>query len=1191
MQTATSAQFLRRALITLVVLAGAYTSGTSTVHSTAAVVPISISQLPLTIAVPAHPQVVLAIGNSQSMDGDLSGAIMTGSGALGAGTSLLQATSSPVDFTIPAGFTPPLNAGSGGVAPYTVTSGGTQYDNSASRLNVAKAGIAAMLTSFIPNADFALLDYDTNSVGLYTTWLYEMSPTTGPFVFTNTQVAGDRYVANPCFGYLGVTGEVNTECGQIASSGKVTITSPATLSTAQYMEISASSDDPLINDVLYDSGAPAVCIVYGGPNPSSPYTGYTLAEYVANPNNILEAYTGDTTGGCATETGPTNAGYVPYTPQTIYVERGFGYYGSQSATTGTTLVPMTSAGSTPTATSVATAIAKFTPYLAPETNSGGTTEIKATAGQSSVAGLLAGSAAYYKNSNPPSSNGCSASRYVILLTDGLPTLDLSGGSWPPPGTTSATEWNMTVGFNPDGSLNTSATNDQAVLDTITQLTNLQAKGINTYVIGLGAGVEPSVNPVAAQVLTAMAIAGGTGSYFAATNPTALTSDLQSILAKILAATQSTASTAVNSTGLQNGSVAYLAQFTTSDTYQDWTGNLFAFPINPATGVVDTAPADALWSARTQLDAVSWDTGRLIATWDPVAGAGAPFRWSSTAATSGINTGSTLGQELETFTPDTNGQDVLQFLRGSNAQELRNGGQFRNRTHKLGDIVASAPLYVGTPSGYTQSTSYFAFVAANATRSPMIYVGADDGMLHAFNANTGNEVFAYIPNGVYSNLIKLANPYYNQSHLFFVNGSPQAADVQFSNNTWHTVLVGSEGAGGSTLFGLDVTAPDSLTNETQLAQTALWEFTDTDMGLSFSTPAFASTNTATNWLVFAGNGYNSPNQKPVLYAINPQTGAMVAKVDLCAAVPTACNMTLANGLSNVAVVNNYGQVSLPANTVYAGDLQGNVWRVDISNANPTQWAVTVVYQARDASGNMQPITTTPAVTLNPQFPQVLGTLVNVGTGQLLGLPDLTTTKTQTLYALFDPPSNSAPPLGFSGIPTRTNLVQQTLTNSTADGVQVQVETTVQPVTFPTNRGWYIDFNLASGERIVTNPELGPGGAVILTTYQPNSSSCTGGGNAWLMVLNYATGGSFPLPELDLNGSTVLNAADQTASGLNPVGMSMGTVYASEPTVLGGTGGAGGGSLTTLETSVSTGAVVNTQIRGQAMKRISWWEVRH
>jgi type IV pilus assembly protein PilY1 len=533
--------------------------------------------------------------------------------------------------------------------------------------------------------------------------------------------------------------------------------------------------------------------------------------------------------------------------------------------------------------------------------------------------------------------------------------------------------------------------------------------------------------------------------------------------------------------------------------------------------------------------------------------------------------------------------------------LRNGGTFRNRTHKLGDIVASAPLYIGTPNGYTQSTSYFNFVTANATRSPMIYVGADDGMLHAFNANTGNELFAYIPNGVYSNLIKLANPYYNQSHQFFVNGSPQAADVQFNNNTWHTVLVGSEGAGGSTLFGLDVTAPDSITNETQLAQTALWEFTDTlDMGLSFSTPAFALTNTTapttaaattSGWMVFAGNGYNSPSQKPVLYAINPQTGAMVARVDLCAAVPTACNLTLANGLSSVAVVNNYGQVSLPANTVYAGDLQGNLWRVDISNANPTLWAVTVIYQARSSLGAMQPITTTPAVTLNPQFPQVLGTLVNIGTGQLLGLPDLATTGTQTLYAIFDPPSNSAPPLGFSGIPTRTNLVAQTLASSTADGVSVLVETTVQPVTFPSNRGWYVDFSLNPGERIVTNPELGPGGAVILTVYQPNSSSCTGGGNAWLMVLNYATGGSFPLPELDLNGSTVLNAADQTATGLNPVGMSMGSVYAAEPTVLGGTGGAGTGSLSTLETSVSTGAVLNTQIRGQAMKRISWWEVRH
>ncbi|GAC1452376.1 MAG: PilC/PilY family type IV pilus protein [Steroidobacteraceae bacterium] len=1213
---------VRRALIAVAVVVAAITAGTAPVRSAAVIPPKAISQLPLTIAIPAHPQVLLALGNSESMDGNLGGAIMAGSGSLAANLSLLSASSSPASFTIPGGFTPPLDPGPGdGTAPYTVNVGGTLYDNSPSRLNVAKAGIAAVLASFMSSADFALLDYQTGGATLYTTWLYDMSPP-GGFVFTNTQVAGNRYAPNPCFGFLAaaqVGTAVAASCAALDASGQITATAPDTLATAQWMQVDAtqlngqfnggSSDDPLINDVLYaGAGIAPVCLVYGGPHPASPYTGYNLGDYNNNPGSITESYAHEV-GACAPTTTPTNAGFVPYTPQTIYMQRGFGYGASQSATAATTLVGMTTTGQTPTNASVAAAVAKFTPYLAPETNNPGSSEIKASGGQSALPGLLQGAAAYFRNSNPASSNGCAAQRYVVLLTDGLPTLDGSGHSWPPPGTTSASEWGMTVGFNPDGSLNGAATNDQAVIDTVTQLQALQATGINTYVIGLGAGVNPAINPAAAQVLTAFAIAGGTGSYFAATSPTALTSDLQTILAKILAATQSTAATAVNSTGLHNGPVAYLAQFTTADNFQDWTGNLFAFPIDPATGAVNTAPNAAIWSARNQLDAVSWDSGRLIATWDPVALKGTPFRWNAALAPAGISATTATGMQLASFAADTSGQDVLQFLRGSNAQELRNGGQFRNRTHKLGDIVSSAPLYVGAPSGFSQSASYFAFARANGSRSPLIYVGADDGMLHAFDAATGSERFAYVPNGVFSNLIKLVYPYYNSRHQFYVNGSPQAADVQFSDGSWHTVLAGTEGAGGKSVFALDVSKPDSLTSEALVSQAVLWEVSDAvDMGLSFSTPAFASTsNAGSSWLVFVGNGYNSPNQKPVLYALNPQTGATVAKVDLCAAVPTACTNAVANGLSGVSVVNSSGQFAAFADTVYAGDLQGNVWRVDISNPDPALWAVAVIFQARDAAGNVQSITTTPAVALNPDYPRLLGTMVYVGTGQLLGLPDLATTGVQSLYGIFDPPTGAAPPLGFAGTPTRSNLEQQTLASATVAGVAARVIATVQAVTLPSpDRGWYMDLSLAAGERIVTNPVIEPGGALVVTSYQPNANSCTGGGNAWLMVLNAATGGAFPLPELDLNGDGVLNRSDQTATGQNPVGVFLGSVYASSATLLSSSGGpppkqspcpgpgpcpptvaAGGYKLVSL----SNGTVRSVADRAGGKQRISWWEVRH
>ena len=166
----------------------------------AAPTPLQISQVPMTITMPAHPQILLAVGNSQSMDGDLSGAIYTGSGQIP--HPLLFTSSSPVNFTIPAGFTPPVNPGAGGVAPYTVVnSGGLLLDNSDSRLNVAKAGITSILNAFIASADFGLMDYQTGYPGLYTTWVYQMS-NTGGFTFTSNPIppANSELVPNPCYG-------------------------------------------------------------------------------------------------------------------------------------------------------------------------------------------------------------------------------------------------------------------------------------------------------------------------------------------------------------------------------------------------------------------------------------------------------------------------------------------------------------------------------------------------------------------------------------------------------------------------------------------------------------------------------------------------------------------------------------------------------------------------------------------------------------------------------------------------------------------------------------------------------------------------------------------------------------------------------------------------------------------------------
>jgi hypothetical protein len=727
--------------------------------------------------------------------------------------------------------------------------------------------------------------------------------------------------------------------------------------------------------------------------------------------------------------------------------------------------------------------------------------------QSAIAGLVSG-VSKYLNTAPAGTNSCAPKRFIVLITDGLPTKDMAGHNWPPLGSISASGantnptgpgWNVWATFNADGSLK--STNDQALTDAIGQITAAAGNNVQTYVIGLGAGVGSGSNTSAANSLTAMAVAGGTGGYFPANSPDQLIADLQVILQDILNANQSAASATVNTTGLNTTSTAFQPSFNTSDQLHDWTGDIQAYPISAATGLVSTTLS---WSAQTQLDVQSAGSGwqnRVIATWDPAAKAAIPFEWNpSGTVTTGIAQNSPLGALLQTNVSDTNGQDALDYLRGDAAFSLSGTGTYRNRTHVLGDIVDSAPIYIGMPSGPYQSSTYYTFVNKYKGRTPVLYAGANDGMLHAFNASNGQEMFAYIPNGVFANLINLTNPYYNQQHQFFVDGPPQAGDVQFSDTSWHTVLVSGEHGGGNTVFALDVTDPGSINNEAQLAGSVLWEFSDPNMGLSYSNPVIAQTmygSSGSNlgFTVFFGNGYNSPSQTPYLYAVDPQTGKSLpgTPINLCAAVPTACNSSLPNGLSSVTVTNNLGGIGAAVTTLYAGDLQGNLWRVDVSNSNSAAWTVTVLFQAIDPSGAPQPITTTPAISLNPRFPLLPGTMVYVGTGQLLSVQDLTSTQIQTMYGVYDSDSNST--LVSRKTPS---MAQQTLSPCPATGTCPAGLRFVQgsQIALPAQSGWYVDLDIVDtggnqtdpGERIIADPRL-IGGAVSVITVQPSTITGT------------------------------------------------------------------------------------------------------
>lgn len=1200
--------------------------------------PVPISQVPLTSSSPIRPQVLFAVGNSESMDGTLSGAIMAGSGALSSANASLANSSSPVTYQVPAGFTPPVNAGAacaspltGNCAPYTVNQGGTLVDNGASRLNVAKGAMQAILNSYMQNTDFGLVDYKTGSPTLYNTWVYYMSPL-GGFTFSTTPPANGRYVINPCYGYGSASSTVKSDCTSIAN-----LYGSTTLSSNQYMQIAASSDDPNINDVLYAGSLAPVGVAYNGPSPANPFSYYSLGQYNASLGNIKSTYGNSYPSSVARTTTPTNAGYIPFSPQVMYSLRGFGYGASQSYTTGNLVVPMTSAGQSPTASSVATAIGKFAAALAPETNNPSSSEIKASAGQASTPGLLAKALSYLQTKPNPSGYttaqlaGCNLDRYVILITDGLPTMDASGGNWPPLGSLSAQGFGVTASFDPTtGALTT--TNDQALSDTISAIQALNTAGIKTYVVGLGAAVNPSLNNVAAQTLNAMAVAGGTYSptlntpqinvgygtgtlpagYLAATSPAALVTALNSVLVQIQAGTQSTTSAAVNSATISSNTTIYQTTYTSSASpYQDWTGNLLAFPI-AANGTVNTATSNATWQAALQLDqqvcgvpgplgganggpggCANNTANRYIATWNPTSGAGVPFEWANLSTTQQAQLGSTTAA----------GQNVLAYLRGNTSLEKRNGGTYRNRSYLLGDITDSNPIFVGAPSGPYSDASYLAFVNAQATRAPALYVGANDGMLHAFNASNGSENFAYIPDGVFANLQKLTQPLYNQAHQFFVDGSPTAGDALLSSDgKWHTLLVGGEGPGGRSVYALNVTDP-TVTSESQLASDVLWEYnangSDADMGLSYGQPVIARINanpvldtsdnqTVPGFAVFFGNGYNSPNQSDVLYAVKAGSGTLLRKINLCAAVAGACNASLPNGLSGVVAANANGLLGSPVDMVYAGDLQGNLWAVNVSNSNPASWTVRLLFQARDASGNPQPITTTPAVTLNPNYPGQPGLMVFFGTGQLLSTADLSTSQVQSFYGVWDN--------GTSSGLTRANLQQQTITNVAAGTLDSQGNPLAanartisnNPVNWSTQSGWYFDLpgpisGNTPSERVITSPQIENGG-VVFTTYAPpanGSVTCNAAGTSFLMDVNYVNGGAFTQPRLGLGSG----GAFVSVGGSNPVGTQLNGGYAAAPTIL--TNPSGGGNIYTPGSNLKI-PVTPEQYGGRS--RLGWWQVQ-
>lgn len=622
-----------------------------------------------------------------------------------------------------------------------------------------------------------------------------------------------------------------------------------------------------------------------------------------------------------------------------------------------------------------------------------------------------------------------------------------------------------------------------------------------------------------------AAVNGYGTYFSAGNPALLSSGLSSALAGVSARTGASAAATTSNPNVVTGDNFV---FSSTFTSVNWDGELVRQQLDLDTGAISTSTD---WSAQTLLDA---NTSRTIYTYDPAgtnrlklftwATLGTDQSWFNAAAISSLSqfcaSGVTCLGAAEKAAAA--GQNLVNFLGGDRSNEgssTDTSKYYRARNHVLGDIVSAEAVYVKTPLFSYTDAGYSGYKSANSSRQGMVYVASNDGMLHAFNATTGVEAWAYIPNAVLPSLYKLADKNYATQHQFYADGTPVQADVYFGGS-WHTILVGGLAGGGRAYYALDVTNPNS--------PVALWEFTydtgkgtgyttDTNLGYAFGRPEITQLKNGT-WVVLVTSGYNNVSPGDglgYLYVLNAQTGSKISTLS------TSVGSTGSpSGLGQIRAWVDNPEGSNLVRRVYGGDLYGNVFRFDIDdNVAPAGNETTLLATLKSAGGSAQPITSKPELGLVNSYP-----VVYVGTGKYLGVTDLTDTSPQSIYAIRDKLLTT----GAGNPRTEGTFIKQTLTATTCPaGTATTICTTGQSVRtstnlsvdFASNGGWYVDL-LDAGERINTDPQLALG-TLLFTANVPNVSACTIGGYSFLYYFNYKTGGPVATSTTNVVGSALGN----------------------------------------------------------------------
>lgn len=557
------------------------------------------------------------------------------------------------------------------------------------------------------------------------------------------------------------------------------------------------------------------------------------------------------------------------------------------------------------------------------------------------------------------------------------------------------------------------------------------------------------------------------SYFYATDPWDLESSLRALFERAAAGIGVASSAATNSTRLTEGSLLYQAMFNSAD----WSGTLKAWSIDPVSKELTPVPGATTDSHFVVSDGVSIDSGRKIVTNHKGSTELVDFIWENLSDWQ-------KEQLMEGEDGDASVAEArLNWIRGNRSGE---GTIFRARKNLLGDIVNSNPAFSGgTAARYLQlpdvgGNTYRNYASA---KPKVLYVGANDGMLHAIDADTFKEIFAYVPNGVYSKLANLSKPDYGghfNAHQSLVDGQISVGDA-YIHGSWRTVLVGALGSGGRSVFALDVTDPQ--------APSLLFEIDEEDypgLGYVFGQPLVAPLTNG-RWAAIFGNGAEAGSSRLFVVDLESPDSANTHVI----------NTNAGTGLATPALRPNLqGQIE----EAYAGDLSGNVWKFDLKNFTVAYGQP--LFQARDANNNVQPITGGVTIGLNEKI-KPASVMVYFGTGRYIYDGDnfAEATPVHSFYAIADLDPSTTPV-------TRANMHQKTMSGSDPRVISgeraEQNGETISLMDWDTYKGWYLDFNLIAGERVITKPVLVMD-RLIFNTVIPSSIPCDYGGRSYAMEL--------------------------------------------------------------------------------------------